>query len=294
MISNCLFQFSATFVECRACGSLCGAICDELGSQKHFRCVDCFGTSSGDLHALQKCIGFGDVWEQFFFGVKLWRVHAAAAAAEPDGMLQMEHFVVDDVVQNIGGHGRMIENAADDDGVVRRVVMAENAARFGLTPTHARPRHQAVKEARVQLLEDGIKVKEMSSGGAEAFASAQLAHQMRLAHDVVAGDIFPVTRRLSPIDGLAVHFGQQNMCDGAENGLRRALQQIGKPNQQAALAQANRIVDVGEGEELDFEFGDGGSGAQVPVSFLENFEKPFAHGEVRLARERASGAGLGG
>ena len=40
-------------------------------------------------------------------------------------------------------------------------------------------------------------------------------------------------------------------------GFGRALQQIRKPDQQSALAQPDGVVNVGEGEELDLQFGRG-------------------------------------
>ena len=216
-------------------------------------------------------------------------------------MLQVEHFVVDDVFQHIGRHRRMVEDAADDNGVVRGIVVAENAAGLGLAPTHAGAGEQAVKESSVQVLEDGVEIVEVAAGGAEAFAPAHLANEVSFAHDLVTGHVFSVASCVPTIDWLAVHFGQQDMGDGPENRVWSALQQIGEPDQQASVAEADCVVDVGEGVKLDLQLGDGRRRAEFPIGFLKDFKQAFAHGEGRLARggrqtsdlgPQASGEGL--
>src|SRR5262252_3442025 len=107
-----------------------------------------FGDSGLEPH--QESIGLGHTWEKFFLCLKLRRVDTATAAAQPHRVLQVEHLVVDDVVQNIARDGGMIEDSADDDGVVCWVVVAEYATGFRLAPTHSRTRHQAIKETGVQ------------------------------------------------------------------------------------------------------------------------------------------------
>ena len=123
-------------------------------------------------------------------------------------MLQVQHLVVDDVFEDIAGHARMVEDAADNDRIVRRIVVAEDAARLGLAPTHSRARHQPVKEAGVQVFENRVQIIEVPASGTQKFAPAHLANQVGLAHNVVAGDIFAVTRGQSAVDGPAIHLGQ--------------------------------------------------------------------------------------
>ena len=101
--------------------------------------------------------------EEFFFGLEFRRMHAAAAAPQPDRVLQMEHLVVNDVFQHEAGHAGMIEDAADNDRIVRRIVMAEYAAGLSLTPAHARPCHQSMEETAVQVFEDFIQIVKMTS-----------------------------------------------------------------------------------------------------------------------------------
>ena len=108
---------------------------------------------------------------------------------------------------------------------------------------------------------------------------------MSLAHNLMAGDIFAIARRLPAINRLPVHLGQQDMRDGPQNRVRRPFQQIRKPHQQPAFAQPNRIVDIGKREKFDLQFWNGRTRPQFLIGFLEDFKQPFAHGELRLARE---------
>ena len=70
---------------------------------------------------------------------------------------------------------------------------------------------------------------------------------------------------------------------GPQNRFWRPLQKIRKAHQKCSVSQPDRIVDVGKGEELDLQLGYGRIRTQFTVSFLEDFEQPFAHGEARLA-----------
>ncbi len=60
-----------------------------------------------------------------FFGLEFAGVDRTAQAARFDGMLEVEHLVVEQILEGVAGSGGAVEDAADDDGVVGGVVMAE-------------------------------------------------------------------------------------------------------------------------------------------------------------------------
>src|SRR5581483_5792384 len=99
-------------------------------------------------------------------------MHASSAAAQLDRMLQVQHLVIDDVLQNIMRHRGMVEDAADDDGIVRRVVVPKNPPGPGLAPAHSRAGHQAMKKARVQCFEYRIKIVEAAARRTQQLAPA--------------------------------------------------------------------------------------------------------------------------
>lgn len=203
------------------------------------------------LQALQKRICFRQSREQLLLGVELGGVDAAAAAAQSDGMLQVQHLVVDDVLDGVAGDGEVIEDSADDDGIVGGVVVAEDAACPGRAPAHARASHESVKKTRVEIFENCVKIVEVPLWRAQKFAAAHLADQMGFADNFMAGNIFSVASGVAAIDGLAVHLGKKDVGDGVKNRVGGAFQEIREPYQQPTLAKANGVVYVGEGEKFD-------------------------------------------
>ena len=92
-------------------------------------------------------------------------------------MLQVQHLVEQDVFHRVAGHAWMVEDAADDDGVVGGIVVAETAAGVVLAPGKLRASHESVKEAAVEIVEDFFQMVVVAAGGADVLASAHLAHQ---------------------------------------------------------------------------------------------------------------------
>ena len=86
-------------------------------------------------------------------------------AAEPDqtrekdcllytSVLQVQHLVVENVFDGVARYARVIEDAADDDSVMSRVVVAETAPGVVLAPGELRTTHESVEEATVEVFED--------------------------------------------------------------------------------------------------------------------------------------------
>ena len=87
--------------------------------------------SRGDweiLQSLKVSLGRVEFGEEALFGLELAGVDAAAAGFDADGVLEMEHLVVEEVFDGAARSVGAVEDAADDDGVVSGVVVAEHAA----------------------------------------------------------------------------------------------------------------------------------------------------------------------
>jgi hypothetical protein len=87
----------------------------------------CCCSSDDRLRALQVFeVGFGfvELGEEAFFGLELAGVDTAAAGFDADGVFEVEHLVVEEVLDRTTWRVRAVEDAADDDGVVRSVVVA--------------------------------------------------------------------------------------------------------------------------------------------------------------------------
>ncbi len=124
---------------------------------------------------LEELFRLVELREQLFFFLELRGMNAAARSAELDRMLEVKHLVVNDVFDDIAGHANVIEDAADDDGVVRGIVMSEHIARTGLAPGHLRAGEESEEEARVEFVEKLVEVIDVADGAFHTFASAHLA-----------------------------------------------------------------------------------------------------------------------
>src|SRR6266853_2095541 len=81
--------------------------------------------------------------KQSLFIMKFPRVYAAATPSHFHRMLQMQHLVKQNVLDRITRHPRMIKNTADDNRIVRRIVMPQTAARLFSAPGELRVPHQS-------------------------------------------------------------------------------------------------------------------------------------------------------
>src|SRR5258708_34220794 len=88
--------------------------------------------------ALQERLRPLQLRKQLLLSLKLGGVYAAPAAAQPDRMLQVEHLVVNDIFHGVARNQELVKDAADDNRIVRRIVVAEDAAGLWRAPPHAR------------------------------------------------------------------------------------------------------------------------------------------------------------
>ncbi len=98
----------------------------------------------------------------------------------------MKHFVVDDVLHCGTGHSRMVKDAADHDGIVRRIVMPKSVSGAVTTPCQLRTSHKSVEESRVQIFKDNFQVVGAALRGIDPLATAYLPHQMGFVDDISA------------------------------------------------------------------------------------------------------------
>src|SRR6266436_5023393 len=75
-------------------------------------------------------------------------------------MFEVEHLVVEEVLDGAARGVGTIEDAGDDDGVVGGVVVAEHAAGVVGAPGEGGAAEEAVKEAGVEGFEDLVEVVE--------------------------------------------------------------------------------------------------------------------------------------
>ena len=109
-------------------------------------------------------LGLCELREEALLGLELARVDAAAPGFHADWVLQVQHLVVEQVfdcaARCVGG----VEDAADDDGVVRGIVMAEHAPGVVRAPGQDGLAQETVEETRVRGVEDLVEVEVVANG----------------------------------------------------------------------------------------------------------------------------------
>ncbi len=199
----------------------------------------------------------------------------------------MQHFVEQDVFDGVAGDAWVVEDTADDYGVVGGVVVAETAAGVVPAPGELRASHESVEEAAVEVVEDFFQMVVVAAGGVNVLASAYLADEPRFGGNIVAGDIAAITGAVDAIDRLAIELGQQDVGDRILHGFGSAFEQVGEADVELSLAEANGVVDGDERIETNIHGRHGRrerAGAEFAIGFVKNFGELWGHVEGRVAR----------
>jgi hypothetical protein len=197
-------------------------------------------------------------------------VDATASGADADWMLEVEHLVIEEVFDGATRSVGAVEDAADDDGVVGGVVVAEHAASVMGAPGERGAAEESVKETGVERLEDFVEIVVVADGCGEALATAGLANVFGLFGDGLGGDVAAIAVGVDANDGLFVELGEKDVGDCVMNGLGCGFEEVGEADVKAAFAEADGGVEGGETAKADVERGDGGSGPEFAVLVLED------------------------
>jgi hypothetical protein len=91
--------------------------------------------------------------KEFLVRLELGRVDAPAGAAVIYRIVQVQHLVVHHIFEREARGARVVEDAADDDHVVRWIEVAEPRPRAHMAPAERGARHHTPEVFRVELLE---------------------------------------------------------------------------------------------------------------------------------------------
>src|ERR1035438_8625421 len=91
-------------------------------------------------------------------------MYAAPCACVIYGKTQVQHFVEHHEFQSQGRHVLAIEDAADDDGIVRGIEMPEHTARRATAPPKLRSAQQTIEILGIEPLEDLGEVEMLAFG----------------------------------------------------------------------------------------------------------------------------------
>src|ERR1017187_5876050 len=120
----------------------------------------------------------------------------------------MQHLVVHHVFQGQRRYGLPVEDAADDDGIVRRIEMSQHAARGAAAPAQLGAAQQTVEILGGDALEDLREAAMLAFGPGDELAAANLLDQVRLPPDVAGIEIEPVPVGVDTGDRLTVQLAR--------------------------------------------------------------------------------------
>ncbi len=155
-----------------------------LSKKSWRRCTKFEAALDSDLESLDEGQGFVELGKLALLGFEFAGMDAAAQAAHTHGMLEVEHLVEEQVFDGVAGAGGAIEDAADDDGVVGGIVVAQRAACAwcSLQVSSGRPMSPPKKRG-VERVENFFEVVEAAFGTEEALAATGAADELGLASD---------------------------------------------------------------------------------------------------------------
>ena len=195
---------------------------------------------------------------------------AAAAGFDADRVLEVQHLVIQQVLDGVARSPGAVEDPADHDGIVGGIVVAEHALRYVGGPGQRGAAQEAMKKTRVEGFEDFVEVELVSLRRGEALAAAGLADALGLLGDDFGLRVAAVPIVVVPLDGLAVELGQQDVSDGFVDGFRGVLKQVGEAHVELAFAEADGRIQRGETPEADVERRHRGARTEVAVRHFKN------------------------
>jgi hypothetical protein len=121
--------------------------------------------------------------------------------------------------------------------------VAEHASGVVGAPGKSWAAEEAMEESGVERFEDLVEIIVVADGGKDALAAAGLADVLGLAGDGLGGDVAAVAVGVGWGDGFLIELGEQDVGDGAVDGLRSVLEKVGEANVETAFPKSNSGVE---------------------------------------------------
>src|SRR5690242_19037639 len=102
--------------------------------------------------------------------------------------------MVNDIFHDRARYSRMIKYPADDNCVVRRIVMPQAIAGAILAPSHLRPSEQSMKKSRVEIIKYFFQMIGVTLRCADFLTAPQLLNQVCFLRDVLRRGVAAITR----------------------------------------------------------------------------------------------------
>lgn len=207
--------------------------------------------------------------EALLLGAEGFGVVVAAAVDEARGVFDVEHLVIEDVLDEPFGHVRGVQSLADDDGFVDSVVVAEDGARAALRPGERRPLDLPVEVPAVETSEHPREVVVATLRAGDHLPPAVAAREVGGAQGfgregVVAVNLFVEDRRAA-----SQEFGDEDEGQRLVDVERGVLENVREAHVDAARTESDGVVEPGVRVVAHVNFGHGTPGRELPEGLHE-------------------------
>lgn len=194
------------------------------------------------LQALDEGEGLLQLWKLPLFGLELRRVHATTETSHFDRVLEVQHFVVQEVFDGIARARGPIEDAAYHDRVVRGVIVPQQPLGVTRAPSELGSAQQSAKESIVETVEDLFKVVVAPFRPRESLGAASVTDKFGLPCHGGTGSEALETQIVNGVDRLAVELCQQDVGNGSDDPLWCAFKKVRKTDVNPAFAETDSRV----------------------------------------------------
>lgn len=163
-----------------------------------------------------------------------------------------------------------IEDAADNNGIVRSIIVAEHTTRMVRAPREYRPAEQTMKKAHIERVKDLVQVVVVAMRSKNALTATRPPDVFGLTRDRLGRDVATIAVGMIGRDRLFVEFCQQNMSDGMVNRIGCMLENVREAHMQPSVAQSNGCIERGKAAEADVNGWDRRTRAEIAILLLKD------------------------
>lgn len=170
-------------------------------------------------------------------------------------MPEVEHLVIHHIFDGEARNVGAVEDSADDDGVVRGIVVAEQCAGWLAAPTESRASHESEEVGEVQFVENREQVVVLAGGTVNQFAASDAADLIEFLPHLAAVEVAAIAEVALARHRTAEEFRKQDLRQGFLDIERRASQRIGELHGEDAGVELNLGSGAGVASELNVDLG---------------------------------------
>ena len=225
--------------------------------------------------------------EQTLGSLELYGVDATPGGSRVLNRIpDVQHLVIHDELHGHARHRGGVEDPAENDGMVRGVVVTERPTRGPQAPTEVRAGHEAVEVPKVDGFEDIDEVVVRSAWGSQFLAAPSLADGGDLRSHVFSGEMAAVAPGVVRGHRPSEKLRKKDECESFEDRGRRFFQDVSDAYLNLAVLQLNEGVRIGEIAESKLDRWKWGSWAKHAENPLKDAVWCFAG---RIFRGTAAG-----